>query len=80
MPLRRKPDAGAGFETEALFGETVTVYDEAEGWAWVQLERDGYVGYVPADALAAEVRDADASRQGARHISSIRRPTSSRRR
>ena len=56
LPLRRRPDAKAGFETEALFGERVTVYDEADGWAWVQLGRDGYVGYVPAGALAAEVR------------------------
>ncbi len=54
VPLRRVPQGQACFETEALFGETVTVYDEADGWAWVQLERDRYVGYVPADTLAAE--------------------------
>lgn len=57
VPLRRKPVAGAGFETEAIFGETATVYDEAEGWAWVQLDHDGYVGYLPADTLTADVRD-----------------------
>jgi cell wall-associated NlpC family hydrolase len=56
VPLRRRPDAKAGFETELLFGELATVYDEAEGWAWVQLERDDYVGYVPAAALSAEVK------------------------
>lgn len=56
VPLRRKPVAGAGFETEAIFGETVTLYDESEGWAWVQLDHDGYVGYLPSDTLAAEVR------------------------
>jgi len=50
-PLRRAPDGGAVFETEALFGETVTLYDEAGGWAWVELERDGYVGYLPRGAL-----------------------------
>ena len=38
-----------------LFGETLTVYDEAEGWAWVQLDGDGYVGYVPADALTSDL-------------------------
>ena len=32
-------------------GETVTVYDESEGWAWAQLERDLYVGYLPLAAL-----------------------------
>ena len=40
-------------ETEALFGESVTVYDEREGWAWAQLERDQYVGYLPTAALGA---------------------------
>lgn len=58
VPLRRVPQAAAGFETEALFGEHVTVYDEADGWAWIQLARDRYVGYVPADTLSAEVREA----------------------
>ncbi len=56
VALRRRPAGNVGLETEALFGEIVTVYDEADGWAWIQLERDGYVGYVPADALAREVR------------------------
>src|SRR5271155_4463578 len=49
--LRRGPDPNAPLETEALFGEKVTVYDEAEGWAWAQLERDKYVGYLPLAAL-----------------------------
>ncbi|MGL4397383.1 MAG: C40 family peptidase [Hyphomicrobium sp.] len=52
LPVRKAPEAGRGLETEALFGESVTVYDEAHGWAWVQLARDGYVGYVPADGLS----------------------------
>lgn len=48
VPLRKAPDALRGIETEALFGEAVTVYDEADGWVWAQLARDGYVGYLPA--------------------------------
>lgn len=51
VPLRRDPDIVCGLETEALFGESVTVFDEAGGWAWVQLARDGYVGYLPSDSL-----------------------------
>lgn len=51
VPLRKLPDPSRGFETEALFGEPLTIFDEASGWAWVQLASDGYVGYVPADAL-----------------------------
>jgi cell wall-associated NlpC family hydrolase len=52
-PLRRHPDASAALETEALHGESVMVYDEHGGWAWVQLDRDSYVGYMPAAALGA---------------------------
>ena len=52
-PLRRSPARDAPLETEALFGEAVTVYDEAEGWAWAQLDRDLYVGYLPLAALGA---------------------------
>lgn len=50
-PLRREPRSDAMLETETLFGETVTVYDEQEGWAWVQLQQDRYVGYLPSVAL-----------------------------
>jgi cell wall-associated NlpC family hydrolase len=50
-PLRRNPTPEAGTDTEALLGDAVTVYDEAEGHAFVQLERDGYVGYLPAGTL-----------------------------
>lgn len=55
VPLRKAPLASVALETEALFGERVLVYDVADGWAWVQLEGDGYVGYLPADALTREV-------------------------
>jgi cell wall-associated NlpC family hydrolase len=50
-PVRRHPAPAAPLDTEALMGERVTVYDAHEGFAWVQLETDGYVGYVPSDAL-----------------------------
>lgn len=55
VPLRKSPDVTNGLETEALFGEAATVYHMAEGWAWVQLGRDGYVGYVPADTLSPQL-------------------------
>ncbi len=54
-PLRRAPDAEAPLETEALHGETVVVYEESGDWAWAQLARDLYVGYLPTAALAAPV-------------------------
>ncbi len=52
-PLRREPSDTAPLETEALFGETLRIFDEADGWVWGQLRTDGYVGYVPAEALGA---------------------------
>lgn len=52
-PLRRRPASDAPLETQALFGETVRVFeDDSEGWSWVQLEADRYVGYMPTEALA----------------------------
>ncbi len=49
--LRREPDARSGLDSQLLFGERVTVFDERDGWAWVQNDTDGYVGYVESGAL-----------------------------
>jgi cell wall-associated NlpC family hydrolase len=46
---QRSPDAG--IDTEVIFGETLRVFGEMEGWAYAQAERDGYVGYLSANAL-----------------------------
>jgi cell wall-associated NlpC family hydrolase len=55
-PVRGSPDPLAPWTTEALLGELVTVYEEKDGWAWAQLQRDGYVGYLRTGALSAPVR------------------------
>ena len=55
LPVRREPRFDAPLDTEVLHGETVTVYEEREGWAWVQLDHDGYVGYVPSAGLVAGI-------------------------
>lgn len=49
--LRPTPDLVAGIDTELLFGETLRVFDRANGWAWVQADADGYAGYVPETAI-----------------------------
>jgi cell wall-associated NlpC family hydrolase len=49
--LHRHPSREAPVDTQAILGEAVTVYDDHEGWAWVQLHDDGYVGYLPSVAL-----------------------------
>ena len=54
-PMRRHPAPDAALDTEALFGERVTIYETTdEGWCWGQLELDSYVGWLPASSLAAE--------------------------
>jgi len=58
-PLRSAPSPEAGLDTEALHGERVVVYEETdEGWSWGQLVRDGYVGWLPSNALAKESAEA----------------------
>ena len=54
--LRRAPGAGEKLDSQLLCGEIVILFDQAEGWAWVQNQRDGYVGYVESAALTREVR------------------------
>lgn len=53
-PMRREPRPDAPLDTEALMGEAVTVYADEEGWSWGQLRGDGYVGYLPSEALRGE--------------------------
>ena len=49
--LRPAPDLARGIDTQLLLGETVRVFERNEGWAWVQAEEDGYVGYLPEHIL-----------------------------
>ncbi|MHB0773182.1 C40 family peptidase [Bradyrhizobium sp. 5.13L] len=51
-PVREQPSSDAMLMTQALRGERVTIYDRnGEGWAWGQLNGDGYVGWLPDAAL-----------------------------
>jgi cell wall-associated NlpC family hydrolase len=51
--VRRAPSVDAMQISQVLWGEAVTVFERKLGWAWVQLQRDGYVGYVEESALAS---------------------------
>jgi hypothetical protein len=52
-PMRDAPSSEAMLLTQALKGERVTIYDRnGEGFAWGQLNSDGYVGWLPDRALA----------------------------
>jgi cell wall-associated NlpC family hydrolase len=44
--MRGKPSLDAGMSTQLLMGTEISVFDEDDGFAWVQSRRDFYVGYV----------------------------------
>ncbi|QOF73471.1 C40 family peptidase [Aminobacter sp. SR38] len=50
--VRKAPRPDSGLNTQLLFGDEVVVFEETEGFAWLQAERDGYVGYVSSGDLA----------------------------
>ena len=53
--LKATPDDAAGQTSQLLWGESFTVYEEVDGWAWGQNLTDGYVGYVRNACLDARV-------------------------
>lgn len=57
--VRRTPSHEARLDSQALLGEHVIVYETTEeGWVWGQLETDGYVGWLSANALGKPGRAA----------------------
>jgi cell wall-associated NlpC family hydrolase len=52
LSLHREPRFDSRLDTQALLGERVRVFDSHEGWAWLQLETDSYVGYAAQDNLS----------------------------
>lgn len=54
VPLRTAPEDSARLGTEALSGELVSMFEtNADGWSWIQLKGDRYVGWTPREALDA---------------------------
>ena len=53
IPVRRAPRPDAPIDTFFHYGETLRVFDERDGFAWCQADRDRYVGYVDATALVS---------------------------
>jgi NlpC/P60 family protein/dipeptidyl peptidase-like protein len=46
VSLRHAPSADAVQDNELLFGDVFTVFEREHGWAYGQVEADGYVGYI----------------------------------
>lgn len=49
--VRSRPDLMASLDTQALFGERAVYAEHKDGWVWLQLVHDGYVGYVREEDL-----------------------------
>jgi cell wall-associated NlpC family hydrolase len=56
--LRAAPRPDSGVNSQLLFGEEVLVFEDADGWAWVQSQTDGYVGYVSDNTISTHNADA----------------------
>ncbi len=55
--VRKAARPDSGLNTQLLHGDDVLVFDEAEGFSWLQAERDGYVGYVTSADLAPRTHE-----------------------
>jgi len=53
IALRNAPSDNAQAVSELLMGEDFWLLDASGGWAWGRCGHDGYVGYLPEQALAA---------------------------
>lgn len=73
-PVRPRPALDADLDTQALYGEAVTVFDIADDWAWCQLHDDDYVGYIPVDYLSAEAIATATHKVASPHIFVYARP------
>ncbi len=54
--VHRAPEPDAMQLTQALLGETAMVFENKDGWSWVQLDHDKYVGYVRSESLSTAVQ------------------------
>ena len=50
--LKSEPELYGQTQHQLLRGEAIRVFDVKNGWAWVQSERDGYVGYLPEQVIS----------------------------
>ena len=51
--LYKIPDTLSERQSECLFGEDVKVFEEKNGFCWVQAQQDGYVGYIEQSKIGS---------------------------
>ncbi len=52
VSVHKSPNSNAMQISQALWGEACEVFERHNGWAWIKLARDGYVGYVKEAVIA----------------------------
>ena len=45
-PIFNEPNKSSSIETEALFGEKVTIIDKKKDWEYCELLTDNYLGWI----------------------------------
>lgn len=55
VTIHRAPSHDSMQISQALFGEDFSMFENADGWAWVQSKADGYVGYLSAGAITTSL-------------------------
>ena len=53
--ILKRPEETSPQTSQALFGEICDVFEIKDGYAWLQMQRDGYVGYVSAEAVSRKI-------------------------
>jgi cell wall-associated NlpC family hydrolase len=51
LDMRPEPELSSGVDTQLLMGTGIKVFNHENGWALVQADADGYVGYILADKI-----------------------------
>jgi hypothetical protein len=57
LPLRAEPSHRSEMVTQILFGEYIKVLDVKDEWSYVQLEQDGYKGWVESFQINKILKD-----------------------
>ncbi len=55
VPIHRRPSQDSMMVSQGISGEMIEIFEVRDDWAWIQLRRDGYVGYVPAEAVTGSI-------------------------
>ena len=51
ISLRPQPSPDVSIDTQVIFGERISIYEDETDWAWGQLHRDSYVGFLNPNGL-----------------------------